>query len=1290
MLLSGKRAFRYKVVINIEKINLKINFECSLKVVCKKGKKKLAEIENPAEQNLDTFTAHFDQEMRFETVFIQDITTKIYEEDKYNVNIILVNPNGNKSAGFYLLDPVNLMNNGQFNCKTTGILANCPEKNARIHFDLTQVKIEELNENEYRDELQRLDSLNDNTLISNRDSVRGSVRDKHYQTNSTYESIPKNPYDFLDKRDNSVSDDIRPKYLQRKNRGKSPKISDEPRKNLENSNRYKDNSKKFQEYPTNNDRGKSPDEQRQEINKIKDVLFNEDEEQLQSPINRNYNKRGGGDTSRSNISKRSCSVSYSQDRVRPKSNVKMSFNNTNTTTNTNTTINRILAPLVYPVSYNQDGYTSNTVLPKDILTQEVPIEHPYSSKRSEVPIEHPYSSKRSSANPNEYTSLGYTTVNNIKPKSEIINPLHTIYGSSVAKPEQLTPNVPQMRSVNELHLQPPKFSPKSIELHQPKSQPIPEKIMASTNGLDFMKDSCSMASTDRMKDSQSQSTKEKFGIPVTNSVKDEKKLTDSYADKKLAALRSDISYNTKQRTTELPYPPKPQIDDYPIGITSNNNNPSVKYDKEPIKPVMAVKPVYDKSTEEMLQFTVNASNRSLGREESIHEDKVVLNILGSSNVSFGDSRKEIANFGKESGSFGKQRHTEGPVFTCESVASIDCVLPLDVDLKKKDSISKNSDKVYQHDIVNSSKYSPDFNRNPVDNHSSDFFNNSLARDTRTQPDYSNRANSFLKNIELSKQNQQKPNQEDNMRESLHDRIKKEKDHRQSLQKTPEEETYNSRRQKNLNEDAYNSKKYFELEATLKKQHDQELRSLKLKNDNQLKEISLLEKDNEFYKDKLFNNDNNVKKGNNERAEEQERLRTERRTYHERSIQLEKDLQRSEKEQKKLMDDLYDAKKELENEKQINFDFQKNSRAQDHGYKKDNEKAIASYKEKVSFLEDENKSLNDRIVIMDKSLMEMPVKIRLLESESNTKQTKLEIGYKDLQEDYEKLENENNELQEEINDLNLRILDIKDDKEELQAKLEQERLAGNKTSETKHREQTTKDDKISYYKEKNFELEKEIEDLKRDKYKAVLSTNDENKDLLNQIYLLKDDIVYKDKSIEDLKHEKKLMEEEMYIIKNKYTTNENKLKQVCKYCSNKGNEFSNSQERKNYQIKIQDQESNIENQKKRINELEDELDYKTGMILDHSINMNDNELITKLSIENENYAKQIRGLSSEVNDIARMKKNHETEREELKKTIDRLSKEKEKDKKCVDDIKVSFFVDECIEGVWCVRDGKCET
>lgn len=117
-MLTGKRAFKYNITFSIEKIRLGIGFECNLKVVLRKGKKKYETARSP-QLDLTSYIAIFNEQIKFQSIYIQDTSTGKFLDESNQLTVIIINEKGNKTAGFHTITPTQILNQKKINISET-------------------------------------------------------------------------------------------------------------------------------------------------------------------------------------------------------------------------------------------------------------------------------------------------------------------------------------------------------------------------------------------------------------------------------------------------------------------------------------------------------------------------------------------------------------------------------------------------------------------------------------------------------------------------------------------------------------------------------------------------------------------------------------------------------------------------------------------------------------------------------------------------------------------------------------------------------------------------------------------------------------------------------------------------------------------------------------------------------------------------------------------------------------------------------------------------------------------
>lgn len=149
MLSTTRKAYKYKVTFTIQKVKIGIGFSCSLMVFLKKGKKR---IHSKAKIPLDKkkFEAKFNESMKFESIYIKDLTTNKYLEEKNRVTVLIHTHKGNKTGGVFDFIPTDFLNSGRTtSMREAAKLIRCPDKKARFYFGVSFVRVAELDQEEF-------------------------------------------------------------------------------------------------------------------------------------------------------------------------------------------------------------------------------------------------------------------------------------------------------------------------------------------------------------------------------------------------------------------------------------------------------------------------------------------------------------------------------------------------------------------------------------------------------------------------------------------------------------------------------------------------------------------------------------------------------------------------------------------------------------------------------------------------------------------------------------------------------------------------------------------------------------------------------------------------------------------------------------------------------------------------------------------------------------------------------------------------------------------------------------
>ena len=144
MIGATRKAYKYQVSFNIQKITIAIGFPCKMMVILKKGKKKL-ESRTKAQLDVKKFEAKFNESIKFESIYVKDLTTGRYLQEVNKVTIIIMTHKGNKTAGTFKLIPTDLLNSGKTSSmREATSLKRCPDKKARFYYGLSFTRLKEL------------------------------------------------------------------------------------------------------------------------------------------------------------------------------------------------------------------------------------------------------------------------------------------------------------------------------------------------------------------------------------------------------------------------------------------------------------------------------------------------------------------------------------------------------------------------------------------------------------------------------------------------------------------------------------------------------------------------------------------------------------------------------------------------------------------------------------------------------------------------------------------------------------------------------------------------------------------------------------------------------------------------------------------------------------------------------------------------------------------------------------------------------------------------------------------
>ena len=149
------RAYKYQVTFNMQKVSIAIGFRCKIMIVIRKGKQKF---ESQSKIPLDNakFEAKFNETIKFDSIYLKDMKTGKYLEEKNQVTIVIVTHKGNKTAGVFTLKPADFLNQGKMaSVREASPLQRCPDKKARCYYGLSFMRIKELTIEELQEEREQ-------------------------------------------------------------------------------------------------------------------------------------------------------------------------------------------------------------------------------------------------------------------------------------------------------------------------------------------------------------------------------------------------------------------------------------------------------------------------------------------------------------------------------------------------------------------------------------------------------------------------------------------------------------------------------------------------------------------------------------------------------------------------------------------------------------------------------------------------------------------------------------------------------------------------------------------------------------------------------------------------------------------------------------------------------------------------------------------------------------------------------------------------------------------------------
>lgn len=149
-MLEEHKAYKYKVTLTLKRVSAAITFPCKLGIIYKKGKMKL-ETQSLKDFNSEKMESIINEKFIFESVYIKNLKTNKYLEEFNHVKAFLNTDKGNKNLGILKYNPADFLNEGKnvFFDKKINFLK-CPDPEAFLQFDITFLRLGELNEFELK------------------------------------------------------------------------------------------------------------------------------------------------------------------------------------------------------------------------------------------------------------------------------------------------------------------------------------------------------------------------------------------------------------------------------------------------------------------------------------------------------------------------------------------------------------------------------------------------------------------------------------------------------------------------------------------------------------------------------------------------------------------------------------------------------------------------------------------------------------------------------------------------------------------------------------------------------------------------------------------------------------------------------------------------------------------------------------------------------------------------------------------------------------------------------------
>ena len=153
-MLTNRKAYEYKIMLEVKKIQIGLSFDCEMSILLKKGKKKIpCGKTNITDQK--TSEVVFNSTAEFTSIYIKDLATKKYLEEVNKAVVIIKTRGKQKAAGVFKFRPTELLNNGKiFVDSIWEKLERCPDKKAMVLYGAKLSRVRELDEQEFQEALK--------------------------------------------------------------------------------------------------------------------------------------------------------------------------------------------------------------------------------------------------------------------------------------------------------------------------------------------------------------------------------------------------------------------------------------------------------------------------------------------------------------------------------------------------------------------------------------------------------------------------------------------------------------------------------------------------------------------------------------------------------------------------------------------------------------------------------------------------------------------------------------------------------------------------------------------------------------------------------------------------------------------------------------------------------------------------------------------------------------------------------------------------------------------------------